>query len=148
MGRGTFGAVYGGIARGVVNQAVAILLLKYGTRSEQAKSADAEVRRYVTLPNHPPPCQIMDVLFFRRPSRPLAVGMVFERFDTDVRQFLNMLPLKVSGMRHVLRCVLAALAYMHELGLVHADLKTANILLRGKGVFQTVGADRSGERWG
>ena len=62
--------------------------------------------------------------------------MVFERFDTDVRQFLKMSPLKVSGMRHVLRCVLAALAYMHKLGFVHADLKTANIFLRGKGVYE------------
>jgi serine/threonine protein kinase len=44
--------------------------------------------------------------------------------------------LKVAGMRHVLRCVLAALAFMHELGMVHADLKTANMLLRGAGAFQ------------
>ena len=74
--------------------------------------------------------------------------MVFERFDTDVRQFLKLSPLKVSGRRHVLRCVLAALAYMHELGFVHADLTTATHLLRGKGVFKTVGASYSGERWG
>ena len=47
-----------------------------------------------------------------------------------------MLPLEVSGMRHVLRSVLAALAYMHELGLVHADLKPANMLLRGACAFQ------------
>ena len=60
--------------------------------------------------------------------------MVFERFDTDIRQFLNASPLKVAGMRHVLRLVLAALAF--ELGMVHADLKTANMLLRGAGAFQ------------
>ena len=54
--------------------------------------------------------KFMDVLFFRRPSKPHEIGMVFERFDTDVGQFLKVLPLQVSGMRHVLRCVLAALA--------------------------------------
>ena len=48
-----FGTVYGGVARGVVNQAVAIKLLKYGARSERAKNADVEARRYVTLPSHP-----------------------------------------------------------------------------------------------
>ena len=37
LGSGTFGTVYGGVARGVVNQAVAIKLLQSGTRSEQAK---------------------------------------------------------------------------------------------------------------
>jgi serine/threonine protein kinase len=68
--------------------------------------------------------------------QPLAIGLVFERFDTDVRQFLKMWPLKVAGMRRVLRIVLAALAYMHELGLVHANFKPANILLRGAGAFQ------------
>ena len=135
MGRGKFGTVYEGVARGVVNQAVAIKLLKYGTRSERAKNADAEARRYVTLPSHPHIVKLMDVVLLRRQSQPLAIGMVFERFDTDVRQFLEMSPLNVSGMRHVLRCVLAALAYMHELGVVHAGLKTANMLLRGKGVF-------------
>ncbi len=72
--------------------------------------------------------------------------MVFERFDTDIRQFLKMSPLKVAGMRHVLRFVLAALAF--ELGMVHADLKTANMLLRGAGAFKTVGADCSGKLWG
>ena len=80
--------------------------------------------------------KLMDVVLLRRPSQSLAIGMVVERFDTDVRQFLKMSPLEVPGMRHVLRCVLAALAYMHELGLVHADLKTANMLLRGAGAFQ------------
>ena len=33
-------------------------------------------------------------------------------------------------MRHILRKVLSALTYMHELGILHADLKPANILMR------------------
>ncbi len=48
LGRGPFGTVYGGIARVVVNQAVAIKLFQSGTRSEQAKNADSaaeQVRR-------------------------------------------------------------------------------------------------------
>ena len=69
VGRGKFGTVYGGVARGVVNQAVAIKLLKYGTRSERLKNADAEVRRYVTLPSHPHVVKLMDVELVRRPSR-------------------------------------------------------------------------------
>ena len=48
LGRGPFGTVYGGIARVVVNQAVAIKLFQSGTHSEQAKHADSaaeQVRR-------------------------------------------------------------------------------------------------------
>jgi serine/threonine protein kinase len=33
-------------------------------------------------------------------------------------------------MRHVLRTVVSALTHMHELGILHADLKPANILMR------------------
>ena len=131
-----------------MNQAGAIKRLQSGTRAEQAKHADAEARRDVTLPSHPHSCQTHGRRAFRRPSQPPAIGMVFERFDTDVRQFLKMSPLKVSGMRHVLRCVLAALAYMHKLGFVHADLRTASIFLRGRVFMNTVGAACSGERCG
>ena len=94
------------------------------------------LRRYVTLPSHPHIVKLLDVVLFRRLRQQPAIGLVFERFDTDVRQFLKMSPLKVAGMRHVLRSVLAPLAYMHELGLVHADVKPADILLRGAGAFQ------------
>ena len=137
LGNGSFGTIYEGIARGLANQPVAIKIFRGGSsRSLAARNADAEVRRYVALPSHPHVLKLLDVGLFERLNQPPAIGLVFERFDTNVSQFLNRGPLKVAGMRHVLRSVLAALAYMHELGLVHADLKPANILLRGAGAFK------------
>ena len=137
LGNGSFGTIYEGIACGLANQPVAIKIFRGGSsRSLAARNADAEVRRYVALPSHPHVLKLLDVGLFERLNQPPAIGLVFERFDTDVSQFLNRGPLKVAGMRHVLRSVLAALAYMHELGLVHADLKPANILLRGAGAFK------------
>ena len=100
---GTFGTVYGGIARGVVKQAVAIKLRKHGCPSEQATHADAEARRYVALPSHPHLVKLLDVVLLRPPRLKRAIGLVFERFDTDVRQLLQHSELKVAGMRHVLR---------------------------------------------
>ena len=104
--------------------------------SEQATNAVAELMRNAKFACHPHIVKLMDVVLFRRLHQQPAIGLVFERFDTDVGQFLKMSPLKVTGMRHVLRCVLAALSHMHERGLVHADLKPANILLRAAGAFQ------------
>ena len=63
--------------------------------------------------------------------------MVFEHFETDVKQFLKKAPLDIAGMRHVLRKVVSALTYMHELGILHADLKPANILMRPEGFAAT-----------
>ena len=136
LGEGAFGTVYPGFARGVARQPVAIKMVNWGDKSEQVTHADAEVRRHIALPTHPHIVKLLDVGLFQRLRQPPTIGFVFEHFDTDVQQFLERRPLKVAGMRHVLRTVLAALAYMHEHGLVHADVKPANILLRGAGAFQ------------
>ena len=136
LGEGTFGTVYPGYARGVARQPVAIKMLNGADMSARATQADAEVRRHAALPSHPHIVKLLDIGLFQRLRQQPTIGLVFEQFDTDVLQFLKRRPLKVAGMRHVLRSVLAALAYMHEHGLVHADVKPANILLRGACAFQ------------
>ena len=131
LGSGTYGDVYAGVSRGAVPQQVAI------------KVCNGDVMREVTLlcavSPHPHIITLVDVGLFQLNKRRLhqpALGLVFEAFDVDLRKFLHRQPLRSAGMRHVLRSVLKALAYVHERGLVHADLKPANILLRGVGDFQ------------
>ena len=60
----------------------------------------------------------------------VLLGVVYERFEIDLHHFLQKSRLEIAGMRQVLRTVCAALTYMHGKGLVHADLKPANILMR------------------
>ena len=55
---------------------------------------------------------------------------MFERYEMNVQQFLQRKRFELAGVRHVLRAVVSALTYMHEIALVHADLKPSHLLMR------------------
>ena len=130
MGIGTYGDVYAGVSQGAVPQHLAIKVC--------IGDVIREVALLCALSPHPPIITLVDVGLFqlKRKLHQPALGLVFEAFDVDLRKFLRRRPLRLAALRHVLRSVLKALAYVHERGLVHADLKPANILLRGVGDFQ------------
>ena len=96
----------------------------------------SEVRRYVATLGHANIVQLLDIDIFRSIVEPPSIGFVFQRYDTDVRQFLKKRSFTRAGVRHVLGSLLHALVHMHGQNLVHADLKPANILLRGRGSFR------------
>jgi hypothetical protein len=131
LGDGEFGTVYLGKARGNGTHSVAIKMIMGSDLLSRASHADAVVRRHAALQRHPHIVNLLDVSIFQRMSEPPMIGLIFDHFDTDIKQFLQSRALQIGGMRHVLRSVLAALVYMHDRGLVHADVKPANILLRG-----------------
>ena len=130
LGSGSHGTVYAGISRGAVPQQVAIKVFRRGPRT---KDAIFEVELCCTLSPHPYIVKLLDIGLFEQLGK---LGLVFEAFDTDLRKFLQLQPLRLAGMRHVLRSALKALAHVHERGLIHADFKPANMLLRGVGDFQ------------
>ena len=137
LGEGTYGTVFSGKECGVGGQRVAVKVFNGGPESERPTMADAEVRRYAALPTNPYIVKLLDVCLFPISGvKQHEIGLVFEHFDTDLRKFLKIVQMKIAGMRHVLRSVLAALRFLHDLGLVHADCKPANILLRGAGGFK------------
>ena len=139
LGAGTYGSVYPATAPDLPLQPLAIKLLvtREGDATHAALAADEEVRRFVGLPSHPCIVKLLDVGIFQGKKGLTTFGLVFDRYDADVRQMLRATPLKEAGIRHVLRSVLAALAFMHGSGLMHTDVTSGNILLRGAEHFRT-----------
>ena len=125
LGEGAYGAVYAGKRLADPNQKLAIKLLS-------GADASAEVKRYASFPKHANIVELEDVGVFRRTHRDKPqVGLAFPRFEMDLRHFVQKLPLRPAGMRHVLGSVCRGLAHIHGHGLVHTDFKPDNILLRG-----------------
>ena len=94
------------------------------------------MRRCVALSGHPHIVQLLDIAVFRQLMWVPSIGFVLQRYDSDVRQFLKKQSFTRAGMRHVLSSILNALVYTHGHDLAHADLKTANIFLKGRGPFR------------
>ena len=152
LGEGTFGKVYVG-AKGPAagdhghecQGRFAIKMTKdkddvpKGCHAEAVSAADVEVRRHVAPGSHKNVVRLVDVGLFRRSphhrpgwnSSSVHIGLVFDMYEIDVRQFLKKSSFTQSGMRHVLNSVLEGLRFMHDRGVVHCDLKPANIFMRG-----------------
>ena len=114
-----------------------------GFNADAAFAADLEVRRHVALGLHPNVVGLVGVGLFRqldwarqptfgsRNSWSAHIGLVFNLYEIDVRQFLKTSSFTQGGMRHVLNSVLEGLRFMHDGGCIHCDLKPANIFMRG-----------------
>ena len=133
-----------------------------GFNSDATTAAQEEVRRHVALGLHPNVVRLLDVGLFKklfkvtpqpRQRQQLAaaastgaaqrnwtweahIGLVFDLYEIDVRQFLHKSDFTQTGIRHVLNSVIAGLGFLHDKGCVHCDLKPANILMRGSTLFR------------
>ena len=155
LGQGTYGKVYVGtngplLYRDECQGGFAIKMLRdkeddkpKGFNADAAFAADLEVRRHVALGLHPNVVGLVDVGLFRqlnwarrptlgsRNSWSAHIGLVFNLYEIDVRQFLKKSSFTQGGMRHVLNSVLEGLRFIHDRGCIHCDLKPANIFMRG-----------------
>ena len=141
LAQGNYGRVYHpGIARtGWGEQRVVIKL--FGL-DNGAQAVEAEVRRHGALfrPPNPHILRLIDIQLFPIGSSaaPASIGLIFEHQDTNLQLYLKRGPLKLAGMRHVCRSVLAALRHLHESGLVHTALRPVNIFMSGAAIRAAV----------
>ena len=132
LGSSMYGKVYPGRVC-ATQQQVAVKTRPWCARAV----LQSELLRCVAVQGHPDILRVIDVTILHPPFKNVEdglnepwLGVVFERFELDLHQFLQKSRLEIAGMRHVLRKVCAALTYMHDKGIVHADLKPHNILMR------------------
>ena len=137
LGRGSFAVVYGGKVQG---KQVAVKLFQAGALSDAEDNrfelALHAVMRYDMVQCHSNIVKLLDIELFHYGGK-LDIGLVYERYDTDVEQLLKKRPLKIAGIRHVLGSAVAALAHLHQLGLIYMNLTPKTILLRGEGLFKS-----------
>ena len=136
LGRGSFAVVYGGNVQG---KQVAVKLFQAGAQSDAEDNrfelALHAVMRYDMVQCHSNIVKLLDIELFHYGGT-IDLGLVYERYDTDVEQLLKKRPLKIAGIRHVLGSAVAALAHLHQLGLIYMNLTPKTILLRGEGLFK------------
>jgi len=133
LGSGCFGHVYGGNLQG---KKVAVKVFHAWDDDEDDRIASAleEVMRYVTVQSHSNILELLDIEIFL--YKQYGIGLVYERYDTNVERFLRNRSLKDAGIRHVLRSADAALGHLHQLGLIYMNLTPKTILLRVEGAFK------------
>ncbi|CAF2991956.1 unnamed protein product [Rotaria socialis] len=125
LGEGAFGKVYKGTYRGYQEVAYKV------TKTHLSEAAQCETNILKTL-HHPNIVQYIDVIHTSTHTllvMELIDGGTLFNYITNTRKSTSYW----STSRNVMTDVAYAMSYLHEKNVVHADLKSDNILLRNNG---------------
>lgn len=128
LGRGGSSAVFAAFDTRLRRQ-VAVKVLRVGAGTEEVLARHEEARVVASL-NHPHLVAVFDTFLIRsRQQQPTAM-LVLEYVDgPDLHQYLRTATMPIEQAVQVGVQLCGALAYVHEQGFLHQDVKPSNVLL-------------------
>ncbi|KAF9117675.1 hypothetical protein BGW39_001959 [Mortierella sp. 14UC] len=134
VGRGAYGAVYKGVEN-ATGQVVAIKVLNLETEEEDVSDIQREIATLSQLKN----CDSQNITRYHGSflnGTKLWIVMDYAA-GGSIRSLLQALPrIDEKCIALIAREVLQALGYLHKHGIIHRDIKAANILLTDEGRVQ------------
>jgi len=123
-GKGTFGTIHPATNHKHGGAQVVIKVVKLATFSEKI----AEIYALELCARHPNIVQLLDVTTPR--TAQIHLALVFEEWGEDLRRCAPRVAKMPVQVRQILLDVTSGLAHLHSVGLIHSDLKPANILVK------------------
>jgi len=131
IGEGTYGSVW--LARAPNGTRVALKKIRKEKKEGFPITAIREIKILKAL-RHPNIVQLRDVVSSHVPGREGDVFMVFEFCDHDLTGLLeSKVPLSDALCKYYLKAILEGLYHLHSRGILHRDIKGANILVSNNG---------------
>ncbi|KDN48524.1 Pkinase-domain-containing protein [Tilletiaria anomala UBC 951] len=138
LGEGTFGVVLMAKHR-VTGQAVALKKITvHDSRDGLALTTIREVKLLKHL-RHPAIVPVIDMVFAPPDSGQSATGdiyMVEPYMDHDLAGLLDAYSLSIPQIKLYMKQLLEGTCYMHSNGVLHRDMKSANLLISNEGQLQ------------
>ncbi|KAF9031414.1 Pkinase-domain-containing protein, partial [Hymenopellis radicata] len=135
LGEGTFGQVHKAVQKSTGKMVALKRILMHNEKEGMPVTALREIKILKAL-KHPCILDIVDMFVVRSTEKdPLSVTMVSPYMDHDLAGLLDndRVKLQPSHIKLYMRQLLEGTEYMHRNGILHRDMKAANLLISNNG---------------